>query len=199
MIARSTSDHIDVANVAAQFGGGGHVRAAAGLIRDQPLDEICNKLIDILPQYVRPAITVAQIMSSGPQLLSPSTPVQEAAARMQRYGYEGYPVIQDGRVVGLLTRRAVDRALSPQIEFDSWKLNGGRVHIPCILPISIERLQTLVTDTGWGQIPVVAPDSGDIVGIVHAHGLIKNVDPKTQGSRSFKPFSSSREGLTSST
>ena len=33
IVARSTSDAIDVSNVVAEFGGGGHDRAAAALIR----------------------------------------------------------------------------------------------------------------------------------------------------------------------
>jgi tRNA nucleotidyltransferase (CCA-adding enzyme) len=177
MIARSTSDHIDVAKVAADFGGGGHARAAASLIRDQALDDICNHLIDILPEHVHPAITVAQIMSSGPQLLSPETPVEEAAARMQRYGYEGYPVVENGKVIGLLTRRAVDRALSHKLNLKVTSLMEAGEHT--VSPDdSIERLQTLVTDTGWGQIPVVQPESGEIVGIVTRTDLLKTLTPQ---------------------
>ncbi len=33
LVARSISDHVDVAKIAEQFGGGGHGRAAAALIR----------------------------------------------------------------------------------------------------------------------------------------------------------------------
>jgi hypothetical protein len=48
-----------------------------------------------LPHFVSPAITVAQIMSGLPQLLSPDTPVEEAAERMRRFG--DFPVVQDGQ------------------------------------------------------------------------------------------------------
>ncbi len=54
-------------------------------------------------------------MSRRPQVLSPDTPVREAADLMQRYGYEGYPVVEDGHLVGLLTRRAVDRTMSHKL------------------------------------------------------------------------------------
>ncbi len=55
-------------------------------------------------------VTVAQVMSRRPRLLSPETSVQEAAQLMTRYGYEGFPVAREGKTIGLLTRRAVDRA-----------------------------------------------------------------------------------------
>jgi len=89
-IARSTSDNIDVAAIAAYFGGGGHERASASLIRNRDLESLRAELIRIVPSYVRPAITVAQIMSRDPQVLSPETRVEEAALRMRRYGYEGF-------------------------------------------------------------------------------------------------------------
>jgi tRNA nucleotidyltransferase (CCA-adding enzyme) len=182
LIARSTSDDIDVAQVADHFGGGGHERAAASLIKDQDLESVCQELLQILPSYIRPSITVSQIMSSQPQLLSPDTPAEEAARRMQRYGYEGYPVVDDGQVIGLLTRRAVDRALSHKLNLTAANLmNAGSYSV---LPEdSIEHLQRLMTETGWGQIPVVHPKTGHIIGIVTRTDLLKTltIDQRTTG------------------
>ena len=112
LIARSTDDHVDVAGIAGHFGGGGHRRAAAAMIKRGGLNAIHQELLEILPKHIRPAITVAQIMSGNPQLLNPGISLEEAAQRMARYGYEGYPVLENGKIIGLLTRRAVDRALS---------------------------------------------------------------------------------------
>lgn len=174
LIARSTSDNIDVAQVADRFGGGGHERAAAGLIKDRSLESVYEELVAALPQYVRPAVTVAQIMSRSPQLLSPETAVAEAARRMQRYGYEGYPVVREGKVIGLLTRRAVDRALNHKLNLTAASLmDAGEV---VVRPDdSIEYLQRLMTETGWGQVPVVHPESGHIVGIVTRTDLLKTL------------------------
>ena len=179
MIARSTNADIDVAHIAEKFGGGGHERAAAALIRDNELETVCQQLLDILPDYVRPAVTVAQIMSLGPQLLAPETPVQEAVLRMQRYGYEGYPVVSEdsqGRhqILGLLTRRAVDRAISHKLNLTAERLmDAGEVQAKP--DDSIEDLQRLMTDSGWGQIPVINPDNGMVIGIVTRTDLLKTL------------------------
>ncbi|OGN98783.1 MAG: hypothetical protein A2Z71_00410 [Chloroflexi bacterium RBG_13_50_21] len=172
MIGRSTSDNIDVAEVTARFGGGGHTRAAASLIKGRELDEVHDELIELLPEFIRPAITVAEIMSQNPQVLAPDTPAQEAADRMQRYGYEGYPVVRDGRVIGLLTRRAVDRAIAHKLNLTATSLmNAGEVIIHP--DDSIDRLQHLMTDTGWGQIPVMDENDREIIGIVTRTDLLK--------------------------
>ena len=179
IIARSTSDQIDVAEFVGHFGGGGHERAAAGLVHDRKLDEVKKELVELLPRYIKRAITVAQIMSRGPQILNLSTSVEEAAQRMRRYGYEGYPVVQEGKVVGLLTRRAVDRAIahnlhlsaSSLMEAGSYTVHPGN---------SVEHLQRLMTESGWGQIPVVDPDNGEIIGIVTRTDLLKTLTPEAR-------------------
>lgn len=178
MIARSTNDNIDVSKIAAHFDGGGHPRAAAALIKDQPLEEIRSELIDVLPDLIKPPITVAEIMSYTPQVLSPNTTVQEASRLMQRYGYEGYPVVEDGEIIGLLTRRAVDRAIAHELNLRASSLmKAGKAHVHP--DNSIEHLQNVMTDSGWGQIPVVQRDSHKIIGIVTRTDLLKTLAPKT--------------------
>lgn len=181
IVARSSSDAIDVSGVMAEFGGGGHDRAAAALIRDgegdqvEALKEACEKLLKVLHAHVQPSVTVAQIMSRGPQLLEPETPVKQIAQMMQRTGFEGYPVVEAGRVVGLLTRRAVDRALTHKLNLTAASLmEAGEVTVSP--EDSLQFLQTRMTDSGWGQIPVV-DDGGSVIGIVTRTDLLQTLAP----------------------
>jgi len=194
LVARSLTDHVDVSKVAEHFGGGGHGRAAAALIRlnredrngetiqTPTLDEIHAELIQILPEHVRPSLRVRQIMSPHPLVISPDMPAEKAASLMQRYGYEGYPVVEKGRVRGLLTRRAVDRALAHKLNLTAASLmDSGEVTVQ---PYdSIEHLRRVMTDSGWGQIPVVDPESSEVVGIVTRTDLLKNMTDTTPVSR----------------
>lgn len=184
LVARSTTDRIDVGSIAALFGGGGHDRAAAALIRGSETkkdQEACNKiyqkLLDILPKYVRPSITVAQIMSGSPHVLSPDTSVAEASRLMQYYGYEGYPVVENGKVIGLLTRKVVDKALNHKLNLTAASLMDAN-EIWVSPDDSIQHLQSRMTDSGWGQIPVVDPVSGAVIGIVTRTDLLKMLSPK---------------------
>jgi tRNA nucleotidyltransferase (CCA-adding enzyme) len=190
MVARSTSDNIDVGAVAARFGGGGHDRAAAALIRPESAQirlsdsesvtqSVTRRLLALLPEHVIPSVTVAQIMSRRPQVLTPETPAQDAARLMQRTGFEGYPVVDDGRVVGLLTRRAVDRALAHKINLTAISLmEAGEVTVRP--DDSIQHLQTRMVDSGWGQVPVIDPDDGEVIGIVTRTDLLKILGAKTE-------------------
>ncbi len=187
LVARSLTDQVDVSEVAAHFGGGGHGRAAAALIRQESqsgpdgaaikkpnLDEIHHELMEVLPEYVQPSTTVRQIMSPRPLVLVPETSAEKAAQLMQRYGYEGYPVVENGKVKGLLTRRAVDRAIAHKLNLPASSLmEAGEVTVKP--QDTIEHLRRVMIDTGWGQVPVVDPGSGELIGIVTRTDLLKSL------------------------
>jgi len=189
LVARSTSDQVDVSAIAEVMGGGGHKRAASALIRPDNdlegsqlqhfLDIQFEEMIEILKERVKPAVTVSSLMSKDPLLLSPDTSVREAHRLMQRYGYEGYPVVSEGEVVGLLNRREVDRAISHGLDMtvDSLMFAGD---VTITTAASLDELQTLMGESGWGQIPVVSPETGEIVGIVTRTDLLKTLSPKAE-------------------
>lgn len=178
VVARSTTDAVDVGAVAQALGGGGHTRAAAALLRDTDLETVRQRILDLLAQSVRPPTTVADIMSRGrPLTMSPNMPIQDAARLLRRYGHEGAPVIArdsqgQERVVGILTRREVDRALEHRLgHLPVHKIMRSGSH--SVRPDTpVEELNRLMVETGWGQIPVVDRD-GRLVGIVTRTDLLK--------------------------
>jgi len=171
LVARSSSETIDVAEIAAYFDGGGHSQASAALIRGQALAQVQAKLLELLKAHIKPAVTVGQIMSYGVHTLPPDTTVAEAAEMMRRYGHEGFPVVEEGQIVGILTRGQMDRAL--QLGFDNASVNlymyKGEVSV--CPDDSVQKLQDVMMEHGLGQIPVV--EGGEIIGIVTRTDLIK--------------------------
>lgn len=181
LVARSTTDNIDMGQLARYFGGGGHRRAASALIRSESKIDINDEAIlkklaaqveEMLPKVIIPSIRVSQIMSGRPLILSPSTPVAEAHLLMQRYGFEGYPVVSEGKVIGLLNRRNVDRALAHKLDVNVGALmTAGSVTIEP--EATLARLQDIMAESGWGQVPVRDPATGEIIGIVTRTDMIK--------------------------
>ncbi len=184
VIARSTSDAVDVGAIARALGGGGHARAAAAVVRDKSLADVKAELKRLLREHIRPAVTVADIMSHGVRTLSPTTTVAQVDTEMRRYGFEGFPVVdpESGALLGIVTRRQVDRALHHGL---------GRAPVERIMHSgqftvrpqdSVETLQKIMMQSGWGQIPVVNGD-GRIIGIVTRTDLIKLWGQEEVGSR----------------
>lgn len=180
IVARSSCDEINVAKVLAAFGGGGHERAASALIAADEatfeinLENVLNKLYEKINEHIQPGMSVKKIMSKKPLLLTPATTISEADTLMQRYGYEGYPVVEEGKVVGLLTRRAVDKARNHHLNLSIGSLmeSGSYSLKP---KDNLDTVQELMATTGWGQIPVIDPENGKIIGIVTRTDLLKNL------------------------
>jgi tRNA nucleotidyltransferase (CCA-adding enzyme) len=185
LVARSVNDQIDVRKITKNLGGGGHERAAAALIkRDKRNENQLSDLVDSfkleLPKFIKPTVTVRQIMSKKPLTISPTTSADEAHTLMKNYGYEGYPVIEKGQITGLLTRRAVDRALSHKLNLPASSLmDAGNIFVHP--GDSLESLQRIMADSGWGQVPVVDPKTNSIVGIATRTDLLRIIAGKIPG------------------
>jgi tRNA nucleotidyltransferase (CCA-adding enzyme) len=113
-------------------------------------------------------------MSYGaPQTLSPNETIGAAAERMRRYGFEGFPVLEDGRIVGMLTRREIDRAMHHGLEKHpvSRYMRAGEVYVTP--QDSVTALRRVMTEHDWGQVPVIDPATGALLGIVTRTDLIK--------------------------
>jgi len=173
VVARSTTGHIHVGEIAEHLGGGGHARAAAALIRDKELAEVRADLVYLLMQYVRPPTTVGQIMSWGLNTLPADVTVAETAQRMRRLGHEGFPIVdQNGDLLGLVTSRFIDRAVHHHMEKEPVHriMRVGQVTVA--VNDSVQTLQKTMMESGWGQIPVV-DEQGEMVGIVTRTDLLK--------------------------
>lgn len=181
LVARSTTDNVDVSIVAKALGGGGHDRAAAAHVLDAELAAVETQVIDLLPQAVQPVVRVSELMSYGVQTLAPSVSVAEAADLMRRFGYEGYPVLdpESKQIVGLVTRRAVDRATSHNLEQMPVSRIMRKGSVTVRPSDTIHALQKLMLTEGWGQIPVLpdgdnSNESGPI-GIVTRTDLLNHL------------------------
>jgi len=171
LVARSSTDAIDVAEIARHFDGGGHSKAAAALIEGQDLAAVRERLLQLLAVHVKPTTIVREIMSFGAHTLSPQTTVAQAEEMMRRYGHEGFPVVDRGELVGVLTRREIDRALHHGLHQEPIESYMHKGKISVAPTDSVERLQQVMMEKGVGQVPVV--EDGEIVGIVTRTDLIK--------------------------
>jgi tRNA nucleotidyltransferase (CCA-adding enzyme) len=173
-VARSTSEAIDVGKIAVALGGGGHSRAAAAFIHSHSLPSVLENLVYLLQSRVRPVVSVGQIMSYGaPQTLAPDQTIAEASERVQRFDFEGFPVVEAGRIVGMLTRREIERAMRHGLQRHpvSRYMRRGEVYVTP--DDSVETLRQVMTGHDWGQVPVIDSHTGALLGIVTRTDLLK--------------------------
>ena len=172
LVCRATDDAIDAGAIARSFGGGGHARAAAATLHDTTLDQAVSLIWQQLNQTIQPAVRVADLMSHGAQTLDAGAKLETVVRKMRRIGHEGFPVVEHGQIVGLLTRRDADRAVEHGLGNLTIRevMSAGENTLHPNDPVAL--LEQRIVASGWGQIPVV-DDDGALLGIVTRTDLIQ--------------------------
>jgi tRNA nucleotidyltransferase (CCA-adding enzyme) len=112
LIARSRVAEVNVADVAVEFGGGGHPFAASATIRDLTMVEAKEKLLSVLPEVVRPKVRARDIMIHPLKVIQEDDNLREAHGILSRYyTITVLPVLKGERLVGLIARPIVERAM----------------------------------------------------------------------------------------
>ncbi len=172
LIGRSTTDLVDVSTVARAFGGGGHPRAAAAVVRDLPVAEVLERVVADLPAAIRPGPRVGDIMTRGRvRTLAAEQSVGDALQIARQFGHEGYPVVAGERLLGVVTRRELDLAAHHNLAAVPVARLLGPGPIAVAPQDTVDTLQHLMTENDLGQVPVL--EDGRMVGIVTRTDLLK--------------------------
>jgi tRNA nucleotidyltransferase (CCA-adding enzyme) len=164
VIARSRADALNVGAALSDLGGGGHARAASATLNPAPLDEIAQRVIAALTLHAAPQPCARELMSHPVRSVRPDQTVAEARQRMVRYGHSGLLVLDEGRLLGILTRRDVDKARHHRL--DHAPVRGfmtSHVHTATSETRLSELEETMITE-GIGRLPVMRGD--EVIGIV---------------------------------
>jgi len=111
LIGRSRLEEVNVAEIASEFGGGGHPTAASATMKGMTLIEASQRLVKTLKDLVRPKKTARDVMVYPVKMIEPDKNLEEADAILSRYNLNALPVLDEGRVIGLISKQVVDRAV----------------------------------------------------------------------------------------
>ncbi|MGB9803755.1 CBS domain-containing protein [Desulfofundulus sp.] len=173
IVGRSNVAQVDVAEILSPFGGGGHPAAASATIKGAHLNQVAETLMKIIQQKVRPPLTAAGIMSSPVKTVTPETTIKEAGRIMMRYGHTGLPVVQKDRLVGVISRRDVEKADLHGLGHAPVKgfMSQNVVWVTPDVPVS--EVQQLMIEHDIGRVPVVS--EGRLVGIVSRTDVLRTM------------------------
>ncbi len=111
LVARSRVPEVDVGELLRDFGGGGHASAASATVKGESLQSVLERLDRRLLLAVRPRRTAGQVMSSPVQTVEAGASVQEARDLLVRYNYSAMPVLREGDMVGVITRKLAEKTV----------------------------------------------------------------------------------------
>jgi len=116
MVARSRLAEVNVGEIAAVFGGGGHSSAASATIKDLTLIQVEEELFRILQGWINPKQRAKHLMSSPVLSVPPDLSLHGAADLLTRYNINAAPVVEEERLVGILSRQMIDKGIYHGLE-----------------------------------------------------------------------------------
>ncbi|SHI16791.1 CBS domain-containing protein [Desulfosporosinus lacus] len=173
IVGRSRGRGLPVNGLVQLFGGAGHERAASATIKDAELPDILKQLRSAIQSRAKRPHLVRDIMSFPVKTVSPETRLGEVEQILLRYGHTGVPVTEDKNLVGIISRRDVDKAIkhglqhAPVKGFMTTKVATVEADVPW------DEVQRLMVQHDIGRLPVV--EDGNLVGIVSRSDVLRLV------------------------
>ncbi len=165
IVARSARDEIQVSDLMAEFGGGGHPKASSALVKDVPPDQVAARLDEAIRRRLGPALRARQIMTSEVQSVAESASLLDASRFLESINHTGVPVVNaDGILVGFLTLRDIMKGRRQEMMHAPVKAFMSRKVVTCGPDHTMRDLASLFFQHNIGHLPVV--QDGELIGIV---------------------------------
>lgn len=192
VVARSRSDAVNVGDICAELGGGGHAYAASASIRSMTINEVRETILRRLYDQANPDKTAREYMSSPAVGIESSSSIREADELMLHFGLKAVPVFQPGtRVcVGLLDAQTASRASAHGLDsspVEDYMQRRVRVLSP---DASLKDITSIIVDARQRLVPIVEGEK--VTGVVTRTDLI-NVFADEPGSLLDRKSQNSKE------
>jgi len=111
VIGRSRTADLNVGEILRTFGGGGHASAGSAAVKDKTVIQVLAQLEKLLLSKINPLRSIAAIMSAPVKSISAGSSIADARGQLTRYNVNAMPVMDDETMVGVISRRIVEKAL----------------------------------------------------------------------------------------
>lgn len=172
VVARSHSNAINVGQICAALGGGGHVYAASASVRFKSLHEVREIILRRLHEQVHPEKCAADYMSVPAIGIEAKGSIREADELMLHFGLKAIPVFEPGTrtCVGILDAQTAARANGHGLGSDRVEEYMQR-RISVLAPrASLRDLAEIIVGGRQRLVPIV--DKGQVTGVVTRTDLI---------------------------
>jgi len=173
LVGRSRIPEVHVGKILGEFGGGGHSFAASGTVRDLTLVQVLERFPEILKKHVNPQWQARHLMSAPVKTVDGESSIGEARQVLTRYNLNALPVIENDRVVGVISRQTADKAAYHELT-EAPVRDYMNSDIETVDPqTSVDKLQEMIVGFGQRIVPVV--DKRKLVGVITRTDLLRHL------------------------
>lgn len=196
VIGRSATAGIDVATIIRPMGGGGYPRAASAMLKSSDPANVERWIRMMIGKSRQTSVQIKDLMSSPVLTLASDDTMSEAGKILREKDYKGAPVVENGKLIGILSRRDFKKIKKEQHMAAPVKMFMSTDIITIHPEESPGQAAHLMIKHDLGRLPVV--DKGKVVGIfsrsdavADLYGLCPLGDDVVAGCKqAFPPFDS---------
>jgi len=107
IIGRSSHESLDIGKLMRNLGGGGHPGAGSAMIQSEFLnpEAVIEMITELIDGHQRSSVQLSDLMSYPVHTVSSDMTMEEVALLLRQKGFSGLPVVEEGRIVGVISRR----------------------------------------------------------------------------------------------
>ena len=193
MGARTAESDLDLRKLFSPFSVKGHSSSVFTYFHDAGVEEIKEKLVEFLYAFLPPALTAGEAASKPVFTLNIDTTVYEAEELLIKNGFKGCPVVEEGKLVGMISRRDLQKGLRAELGHAPVKGFMSRDIITSGPDQSLEELRHLMVSNNIGRIPIV-DQKGNLLSIITRTDILRYLDEFDRRGRFLKNNRKSEPG-----
>jgi len=164
VIGRSNAATLDMGAIMKGLGGGGHPGAGSALLKSVSPDAVEELIFTLVSGNQTSSIQISDIMSFPVFTVDANTTMEEIAAILRNKGCTGVPVVENGELAGVISRRdfrKIRKESNLKAPVKAYMSRDIVTIEPGKSPMDASRL---MVKHDVGRLPVV--ESGKVIGIV---------------------------------
>jgi nanoRNase/pAp phosphatase (c-di-AMP/oligoRNAs hydrolase)/CBS domain-containing protein len=164
VIGRSNVPDIDIGVIMRTLGGGGHPGAGSALLKSVNPEVVEEMILDLVRGNRQSSVQISDLMSYPVSTVAVDTAMVDVAQQLRSKGCTGMPVVDSGKLVGVISRRDF-RKLRKESQLSAPVKAYMSRNVVSISPgkSPVEAVRLMVKHD-IGRLPVV--QDGRIIGIV---------------------------------
>ncbi|MDD2717958.1 MAG: CBS domain-containing protein, partial [Candidatus Wallbacteria bacterium] len=193
LIARSRNDRVQVGEILATLGGGGHKHAASATIEETDWSSVRLNLLKSLEKTIRPGRQASEIMQSPVKSVDMDITIGDAHKILLRYGFGGLPVVDgNGKLTGIISRQDMAKAILHDFSHAPVRAYMTQHAISMNPETPLEVLEMVMMQRQISRIPIVDRENR-LLGIVTRGDLFNSLYNGTFASDYHTTFLEPRE------
>ena len=172
MVARSRGVVVNVASIAAEFGGGGHPYAASASIKKLTLTQVEEELIHLLYTHIQGSHLASLIMSSPVLSVEKNRTIRDTKELLDKYTVNTLLILEQDIPLGYITRQIVQRAIYHGLEAEpvqEYMLTDVKTVRP---DTPFSEIELMMIQRPQKILPVV-DEAGRVLGVITKNDILK--------------------------